>query len=311
MPSRLRDKITAVAVVLVALFAVAIALSTHRTAGYQVTSVPMPFAVNHHMVTETAMRSSADSAALTNAIAQASGNSGQAPLTPAALELARPNAQLVRTATISLRVSDVAQSLHAVSHITTTQMGDVISLNDETPDSSSDPHIATITIRIPVTRFDDTLEQLRKLGKLESQSVAASDVSDQIIDGTARLRNLRRTEQDILNIMDRLGNIEQVLDVTQQLGAVRDQIERLSAQLQNVKNQVAYSTIDITLHQPAAVVAPSQLQILKDAWKAAAAAVRDFTLSLLGVGIWLVAFSPYLVLMALAGLLGYRRLRRS
>jgi hypothetical protein len=218
-------------------------------------------------------------------------------------------AQLIRTATIDIRVSDVSKQLRTAADIAASQGGDVVNLSDEVPDSATQAHRATAVLRVPQDRFDPTLALLGALGHVTSQSIDAQDVSDQLVDMGARLRNLRRTEADILAIMDRSGNIEQVLEVTQQLSDVRDQIERLDAQLAATKHQVAYSTITLTLHSPPVLVAPSSRGILLDAWRSAIASVRDVTLALLAFGLWLAAFSPYLALIALGGYLLVRRLR--
>jgi hypothetical protein len=221
----------------------------------------------------------------------------------------RGPSQLIRTANLALNVSDVSAALRAATAITDGQLGDVIGLNDESPESAGIAHTATMEIRVPQYRFEQTLEALGRLGTVKAKSVNAQDVSDQIIDAQARLRNLRRTETDILNIMDRSGNIEQVLNVTQQLGTVREQIERLDAQIQGMQYQVAYSTINIAFTKPVVVISPNGFGLLGDAWKGALASLRDVTVGLLSVGLWLVAFSPYILVLALIAWLVLNRLR--
>lgn len=227
---------------------------------------------------------------------------------PGSVRLSRGPSQLVRTGSISLDVTDVSRALAAASRITDLALGDVLALSDQTPSSPSDAHNATMQIRVPEDQFDRTLDELGKLGKVQSKSVSAQDISDQLIDASARLRNLRREEADILSIMDRSGNIEQVLNVTQQLSDVRDQIERLDAQLASMKYQVAYSTIDISFTSPAIVSGPTAGKLIADAWETALAQVGGFTVSLLSVVLWVLAFSPYFVALGIVALL-VRRMR--
>jgi hypothetical protein len=222
---------------------------------------------------------------------------------------ARGPSQLIRTANLSIEVTDVSKSLRAATSITEGQLGDVIGLNDETPASENAVHTGTMSIRVPQYRFEQTLDALGTLGKVRSKSVNAQDVSDQLVDAQARLRNLRRTETDILNIMDRSGNIEQVLNVTQQLGSVREQIEQLDAQIQGMQYQVAYSTINITFTSPVVVNIPTGFAVLAEAWKSALGSLRDFTVSLLSVGLWLLAFSPYIIVLALIAAFAMHRIR--
>ena len=95
-------------------------------------------------------------------------------------------------------------------------------------------------------------------------------MSDQIVDAQARLRNLRHTEADMLRILDRSGKIPDVLDVTQQIAQVREQIEQLDAQLQSMQHRVAYSTISISVEdeKPVATAEPSLGTQLGDSWRA-------------------------------------------
>jgi len=222
----------------------------------------------------------------------------------------RGPSQLIRTASISLEVADVARALQGATLLADDELGDVIGLNDDTPSSKYQPHMANMTIRVPEYRFEQTLAELGRLGKVTAKSVSAQDVSDQLVDAQARLRNLRRTEADMLAIMDRSGNIDQVLNVTQQISSVREQIERLDAQIQGMQYQVAYSTVNISFTSPAAVATtPTSWAVLGLAWKRALGAARDFGVGLASFAIWIVAFTPYLAVVALLAWLAARRIR--
>ncbi|MBV8203832.1 MAG: DUF4349 domain-containing protein [Candidatus Eremiobacteraeota bacterium] len=221
----------------------------------------------------------------------------------------RGPSQLIRTANVSVEVSDVTRALRDATLITDEELGDVIGLNDESPSSPDEVHTATMALRVPQYRFEQTLDVLGRLGKVTAKSVNAQDVSDQLVDAQARLRNLRRTETDMLGIMDRSGNIDQVLNVTQQISSVREQIERLDAQIQSMQYQVAYSTVNITFSSPVVVTTPTGWAVLGVAWQHATAAARDFGISLVSFALWLIAFAPYALVAALAIWFAIRRVR--
>jgi hypothetical protein len=253
-----------------------------------------------------------DSAAITDTEVVAANSSGPAPLprlVPPAPRGGRGPSQLIRTGNVSLEVSDVTRALRDATLITDEELGDVIGLSDETPSTPDQPHTATMSIRVPQYRFEQTLDALGRLGKVASKSVSAQDVSDQLVDAQARLRNLRRTEMDMLGIMDRSGNIDQVLNVTQQISSVREQIERLDAQIQGMQYQVAYSTVNISFMSPVVVTTPTGWAVLGAAWKNATDAARDFGISLVSFSLWLVAFAPYALAAALLLWLAVGRVR--
>lgn len=252
---------------------------------------------------------SAHAEAVISDVAQGSGPAPVPRLIPPPPRGGRGPSQLIRTANVSLDVSDVSRALRDATLITDEQLGDVIGLNDETPSTPDQAHTASMSIRVPQYRFEQTLDALGRLGKVTSKSVSAQDISDQLVDAQARLRNLRRTETDMLGIMDRSGNIDQVLNVTQQISSVREQIERLDAQIQSMQYQVAYSTVNISFTTPVAVTTPTGWAVLGAAWKNATAAARDFGIGLMSFALWLVAFAPYALVAALLLWFAVRRVR--
>jgi hypothetical protein len=251
---------------------------------------------------------SANSAVVSDG-ARSSGPAPLARLVPPPPRGGRGPSQLIRTANVSLEVSDVSRALRDATLISDEELGDVIGLSDETPSSPDQVHTATMSLRVPQYRFEQTLDALGRLGKVTSKSVNAQDVSDQLVDAQARLRNLRRTETDMLGIMDRSGNIDQVLNVTQAISSVREQIERLDAQIQGMQYQVAYSTVNISFTSPVVVTTPTGWAVLGAAWKNATAAARDFGIGLVSFALWLVAFSPYVLVAALLLWFAVQRVR--
>lgn len=299
----------ALALIVGAIVSVAAFAGLHRAAttggveGYPVGGIIAAQNMEVGRVTDSA------SAVAPNALRLAAAQPSAAHLLPPPPRGSRGPAQLIRTANVTLEVKDVTRALRDATLITDEQLGDVIGMNDETPTSDTDPHTATMAIRVPQYRFERTLEALGHLGKVKSKSVNAQDVSDQLVDSQARLRNLRRTESDMLSIMDRSGNIDQVLNVTQQISSVREQIERLDAQIQGMQYQVAYSTINVSLSSPVVVVTPTGFGVLATAWRNALGSLRDLTIGLLSMLLWLVAFSPYILAVILLGAFVFHRVR--
>ncbi len=223
--------------------------------------------------------------------------------------------QLARKASLNLIVNDVDRALTDLNAIVRGLGGDVTKLDDQRPASGDQQHTADATIIVPAGRLDGALGRLTRLGGVRSEAVSAEDVTDQLVDGAARLRNLRRTENDMLKIMDRSGKIGEVLEVENRLSEVRDQIERLDAEQHALAARVATSTIEVHLEDvvTAKIAEPSIQSQLYNAWTAAWHASRDLALTLVGLSFWLLAFAPYwlvaMAAIALAVLQARRRLR--
>ncbi len=211
--------------------------------------------------------------------------------------------QLIKKARITIIVDSLDQSVDAVEQIINQQKGYLLSLEETQLDNSYSRPSATVQMRVPQNLLETTLSQLAKLGTVKSRNITTEDVGEQIVDVQARLSNLRRTESNLQKIMDKSGSVKDILSVSKELSNVRGQIERITAQLKSLQNQVAYSTV--TLNLEAAVSStgnqpglPSQIQ---DAWNNSTRSFGSFTVGLMKLGIWLVVYTPYLLILVAAG----------
>ncbi|ALF55169.1 hypothetical protein ACX27_23820 [Nostoc piscinale CENA21] len=229
-----------------------------------------------------------------------------------AASVIRARPQLIKKATMTIVVNSVENSIDAVSQIIAKQQGDLIGLNERQPTKQNSRHTASIQLRVPQNLLESTLEELAKLGTIESRNITAEDVGDRLVDIQARLTNLRKTEANLQKIMDRAGSVRDVLSVAQELSRVRESIEQIDAQLKSLQNQVAYSTI--TLNLEAAVSSNSPQRALgsqiQETWNNSTQSLGSLTVGLLKLGIWLIVYTPYLLILA-AGVYGFLRWRRT
>jgi hypothetical protein len=229
------------------------------------------------------------------------------PPRPPETDLGQPTPQLVKQASLGLLLTDVDGAVTQVQEIVKQAQGDLLNLQDyRSPEGTA--HQITLTLRVPQAQLESVLEAIRPLGTVQQQSLTAEDVSSQLVDMTARLKNLRQSETALLKIMERSGEISHVLEVARELSTVRESIERLAAQQQNLQRQVAYSQINLTLQSPVATVPPLRpvRETLENTWQTATQSVQAFTVGGLKMGLWLLAYSPYLMLLAALIYGGYR-----
>jgi hypothetical protein len=121
-----------------------------------------------------------------------------------------------------------------------------------------DQPYATITYRIPADRWEDALDLLRGLNGLTSRVVSeqtqAVEVTGQVIDLEARIRNLRASETALQEIASTATRITDVLEVQNQLTNVRGQIEQLSAALADLEDRAGFATLTATFSVPIVAV---------------------------------------------------------
>jgi hypothetical protein len=167
----------------------------------------------------------------------------------------------------------------------------------------------SLTIRVPSSSFDQAMSDLRGLGTVQSQSVSGQDVTAQFVDLDARLRTWEAQEAVLLRLMRQATSVEATLRVQNQLQDVQFRIEQIKGQLRVLENQTSLATIQVAIRETGAPIkvqqAVAKRPSLAEAWDRALA-------GFLGVIYAIVVGLGYLVpvtLIALALLLGYRRLR--
>jgi hypothetical protein len=109
-----------------------------------------------------------------------------------------------------------------------------------------------LTVRVPADRFDAMRQALGELGRVESQSIRGDDVSAQLVDYDARLKNLQAQEDALRVLVGQAKAVGDVLQVQSSLFTVRQQIEQLKAQKANLEQAAALATIHVSLFEPGA-----------------------------------------------------------
>lgn len=219
--------------------------------------------------------------------------------------------QLIKKASMNVQVEAISDSVEAVFDLVKQQRGDLLNFEDSKPQSANTKHLVSMQLRVPQQKLESTIDAIAELGIVLNRSITAEDVSDQLIDNEARLTNLRKQEQMVLKIMERSGSVGDVLNAARELGNIREQIERLDAVQKNLKNQVAYSTIYLTLEAPATAVEIPARPLgaeLKETWENATEAVGSVAVGSLKLAIYLLAFSPILLVLGAGAFLGYNRI---
>jgi Domain of unknown function (DUF4349) len=167
---------------------------------------------------------------------------------------------------------------------------------------------ATLELKIPAQRFDQAVNGLGNIGKVESVNATAEDVGEEFVDITARVNNAHRLEDRLIALLaTRTGKLQDVLSVERELARVREEIERYEGRLRYLKTRVAVSTLSITIHEPVPILgqSPGQNPIV--------AAIRQAWRNFVGFIAACIASLGVLIplgVLVFAGWLGYRKLRR-
>ena len=94
----------------------------------------------------------------------------------------------------------------------------------------------------------DLRRELGKGGELKGQRIGSQDITKQYTDIESRLKAARTMEERLLKIIkEGKGEIKQLLEAEKELGVWRTKIEEMEGEIRYYNNQVALSTLTITL----------------------------------------------------------------
>jgi hypothetical protein len=247
------------------------------------------------------------------------GSTNGAPAQPGSIDTTNPpvatqtlpalSAQVIRQAQLSISVSSGAfdQKLADVRSLVELEQG-FISGTDAQANPATNDQIRTgiITFMVPATRFDDTIDQLSKLGKVQNEHISGQDVSGQYVDLNARLVNAESQRAAMLALLAQAHNINDIITVQNQIGQITGEIEQLKGQIKYLDTNTAYSTVTVSMTEAGAPVQAAS----SDSWGFATAltdAAHNFVTTINYVVTGLGAIGPLLVLLGLGYLLWRRR----
>lgn len=184
-------------------------------------------------------------------------------------------------------------------------------------EQSSNRYQITMTFSVAATAYPQVFSYLAGYaqthhGTLNNLHETVQDVSNDYVDTTSRLKNLRTEQDRLLALLSQAKSLSDTLAIEQRLTDVEGQIEQIEAHLNALNGQTTYYMVTITL-MPVYTPAPDSPsapwnpgQTFHDALTAA----LGFGQGLISVLIWLATFAIYLIPVVVIFLL-VRRWRRA
>jgi len=170
-----------------------------------------------------------------------------------------------------------------------------------------------LTVMVPAAQLSQVLERIRSLGRVTRQDLSTEEVTDQVVDLEARLRNSRATEQRLIEVLkNRTGKVGDVLEVEREISRTRQEIERMEAQRQNLLQRVELATIQVTLGEEfKAELMPAPVGTWTRLRNALVDGYDNFLASFLGMVVFVARYGLTLAFWGGLGWLTWRGLRRS
>lgn len=248
--------------------------------------------------------------------------------------------QIVATAQATVQVDDVAAAAKTIAaaaakrggyvesmNIGAAATGPTVQPNSGQPSSgqlksgqpsggnttgSAPAQSGSITVRVPADQLVGAVGALSALGTVQSTAISQQDVTSQAIDLRAQVDSLQASVARLTELMRKSASVADLLTAESALSKRQADLEAAQQQLKALENQVAMSSLTVTLvEKPApAAAAPSGFgDGLTAGWNGL---VAVFDAIVIGLGFLL----PWLVIAAVVGaivwlVLRLRRRRRT
>ncbi len=165
-----------------------------------------------------------------------------------------PEQKIIRIADIKAEVTNVSESTERVKEVAKRHDGQVQSSSVYA--GSQNRYSGTVTIRVPAERFDDALADIVAIGRVLSSSVTADDVTEEYVDLVAQRDSLSNQLAQYNRLLAKGQNVSEILDVQKEIERVQVQLDRIVGRMKYLDSRTSFSTITISLSEPAQVEAP-------------------------------------------------------
>jgi hypothetical protein len=219
--------------------------------------------------------------------------------------------KLVRIGSMDLVVKNPGEAAEKIRQLAD-RMGGFLQSSQVTGGSNS--MSASVTIRVPATRFEEVRSEIRKLGlRVEADGLETQDVTKDYVDREARLRNLHAQEAQYLAILKQAKTVKDTLEVSDKLNEVRSEIEQQQAEFEALSKQVEMVALSVSVRAEADVRAFGlrwrPLYQLKLAAREGMQSLADYATAMTSLVFYLPSVLLWLATILVGAAIGWRILR--
>ncbi|MCC6174833.1 MAG: DUF4349 domain-containing protein [Chloroflexi bacterium] len=165
------------------------------------------------------------------------------PAPPAPVQPAQIGRMVVYTTDLSILVKSLAETVQAVSDIAT-QAGGYVAGVENTEDGTSS--LTTVRLRVPPDRYDATMRQLRGLAvEVTDEKAATQDVTQEYDDVQTQLRAVEASYSQLLELLNRAQNVEEILKIQDRLAQTKREIDRLKGRQTFLERTSELATVTV------------------------------------------------------------------
>lgn len=152
----------------------------------------------------------------------------------------------------------------------------------------------SMTAKIPADKFESFVDVLSKGPfTISHKSIYVTDVTERYIDLDVRLKNKKELREKYLSLLKKADKVKDVLDINKSIESVTSDIESLEGQFRYLKNQIAQSTLHITITAELPETMKNQKSFFQDIGNALYTGINRIRNFIIGI----VALWPFIVVI--------------
>lgn len=159
------------------------------------------------------------------------------------------NSKIIYTADIDYETKDFDEAVNILNEKIDKYKGYIVTRNEYKYGEDSQYINGYYTIRIPINNYSEFLNEGEDIGNITSISENANDVTDEYIDTTARLENLKLQEESLQNLLSKASDIKDIIEIQNSLSDVRGDIESYESRIKYYDTLTEYASININISQ--------------------------------------------------------------
>ncbi|MDF2670287.1 MAG: hypothetical protein K0R67_2593 [Paenibacillus sp.] len=108
----------------------------------------------------------------------------------------------------------------------------------------------TLTVKVPAAGFTSFITKLEQMKpKSIQQNIQGSDVTEEFVDLTARLKAKQAVEARLLDFLGKSAKTDELISFSSELGKVQEEIEKIKGRMTYLEQNVDFSTVEIRLYE--------------------------------------------------------------
>lgn len=106
-----------------------------------------------------------------------------------------------------------------------------------------------LKIRIPKEKFDETVRYIEETSEVRSKNISEADATKEYYEKDNKVKNLEAQEQKLRELFEKAATVEEMLQIENELGRIRTEIDSLNISIEDIDDRVSMSTISLEVEE--------------------------------------------------------------